>query len=379
MKPHEKRPLPNIAFIRSVKIRDISDRVYQGRVYALIQSAQSSIVISMYLIRPGDDPRHPINRLLQHLIEARRRGVEITIYMNTKLEHQIPAEVDDGPWFERLRKAGVKIHLIAPVRRLHDKLIVVDGRWVVEGSMNWSVAAIVDNFESATLIESKKLAQAKLRRISFFPIWDGKAKPRPPGRPEAPPHMAEFFPAGPPTSVEIPAAWIEEKKYFPAMISYRSERAMKLLLLLVYLSEAAGSRKFWLSLEQAAQFLDILQDKTRTAIRNEMTIIFRDLQKFADPVRATFYYNQDAEVELPFPPGPAFTVGSDDLGAGELAVLTDNEIFLRLMRARLRAEGRRIEDLSGAEIEKRFFLAKRTYRRTLGPRKQGRKPSPAPL
>ncbi|MBI4163832.1 MAG: hypothetical protein HY512_03140 [Candidatus Aenigmarchaeota archaeon] len=149
------------------------------------------------------------------------------------------------------------------------------------------------------------------------------------------------------------------------MISYRSERAMKLLLLLIYLSEAEASQIFWLSLEKAAEFLDLLQNKDRATIRREMVIVFGNLQKFGSLVGVKFYHSQDAEVELRLPSGPTFTVGSDDLSAGELAILEDNEIFLRLIRARLHAEGKRLKDLAQTEMERRFFFDDRTYRRTL--------------
>ncbi len=348
-----------------MRFEDASDRVYVGRVYRLLSEARSSIVISMYLIRPGEDPKHPVSRFLEGLIQARRRGVEVTIYLNTKLREIAATQVAEGPWFDRLRKAGVKLHLVSPVRRVHDKLIVVDRRFVVEGSMNWSIAAIADNFESATIIESPALAEIKLKRMSFFPIWDGKTRAYSPGRALAPAHAAPFFPAGPPTSVEVPVALIEEKRYFPTMISYRSERAMKLLLLLIYLSEAQASRTFWLSLDRAAEFLDILQNKDRATIRREIVIVFDNLKAFGDLVGVKFYHNQDAEVELKLPPGPTFTVGSDSLGAGEIAILEDNEIFLRLIRARLHEEGKQLQDLAQTEIERRFFFDDRTYRRTL--------------
>ena len=361
-----------------MKIRDISDRVYQGQVYRLFDEARSSIFLSMYLIRPGDYPEHPVNHLLQNLINARRRGVEVTIYLNTKLEHMSASQVADGPWFDRLREAGVRIHLVSPVRRVHDKLVVVDRRIVVDGSTNWSVSAIADNFESATIIESPELAEIKLRRLGFFPVWDGKTKPPSDKRPAAPPHTAEFFPAGPPTSIQVPVRLIEDKLYFPAMISNRNARGMKLLLLLIYLSEAGGSRKFWLSLDKTAQFLDILQDRGRSQIRRELVIDFRNLKKYGDGADARFYHDDDAEIELKLPSGPAFTVGSDDLTAGELAVLEDNEIFLRLVRARLRAEGKQLEGLPQREIEKRFFLDDRTLRRTLNAFKQAGKPAPTP-
>lgn len=354
-----------------MKIRDISDRVYQGQVHALLAKARSSIVISMFLIRPGEHPKHPINRLLQNLVEARRRGVEVTIYINTKFKNTTPEKILAEPHFVVLREEGVKIRPTSPVRMLHDKLVIVDRRFVVEGSMNWSVAALASNLESATLIDSPELAEAKLRRIGFFPIWGEEAK-------KLPVKKVPLFPAGPPTSLEVPVALIEEKKYFPNMIAYQRERAMKIFLLLLYLAEAKGARQFSFSPEAAGEFLGILRGKDRSAVRRQMIRVLKDLQNLDKLIRAEFRHGKEVWVEIFVPAGPTFALSSESLDAGELAVLDDNQIFFRLVRARLREEGKRIDDLTEDEIKRRFFVGDETLRRTLGPR-YPRKVSPAPL
>lgn len=355
-----------------MKIRDISDRVYQGQVYALLERARSSIVISMFLIRPGDHPKHPINRLLQRLVDARRRGVEVTIYLNTKLKSSTPQKIVEGPWFDILREEGIQIRLVSPVRMLHDKLVVVDRRFVVEGSMNWSVAAVASNLESATIIDSPELAESKLRRFGFFPLWGEevkkvKAKPAP------------LFPAGPPTSIEIPVALIEERKYFPNMITYQRERAMKTFLLLLYLAQAKGATKFGFPPETAGEFLGILPGQAHSAVRRQMIRVLRDLQKIDKLLRPEFRHGKEVWVELLIPAGRTFPLSSESLEAGELAEMTDNQVFLRLVRSRLRDEGKRLEDLTLDQIRKRFFIDQKTVARTLGPRERGRKPSTASL
>lgn len=356
-----------------MKIQDISDRVYQGQVYALLDQARSSIVISMYILRPGDDPKHPVNRLLEDLIEARRRGVEVTIYLNTKFESGgNPSQTADSPRFQKLRKSGVTIKLVSPVRRLHDKLLIIDRRFVVEGSMNWSVSAITDNFESATIIESPELAETKLRRISFLPIW-GEEKKKLPTKKE------EIFPAGPPTSLELPIALIEERKYFPKMIHYQRARAMKMFLLFLYLAQSKGSLKFTFLPEMVGEYLGILQGKDRSAIRRQVIRVLRDLQEIDKLLKTEFHHGKDAYVELFPPAGPVFAVGSHELEAGELATLNDNQIFFRMVAARLHREGKRLEDLTQTEIKRRFFIDDETYRRTFGLRQRSRKPSPVSL
>jgi len=352
-----------------MKIRDISDRIYQGQVYALLDRARSSIVISMYLIRPGEDPKHPVNRLLEDLLGARRRGVEVAIYLNTKFQGEKDLnKVADGPWFLKLQKAGVQIRRVSPVKRLHDKLIVVDRRFVVEGSTNWSVSAIADNFESATLIDSPELAESKLRRIGFLPIWGEEEKKLPKGR-EA------LFPAGPPSSLEVPIALLEERRYFPKMIHYQRTRALKMYLLFLYLAAARGGLKFTFPPEEVGEYLGILRGKDRSAVRRQVIRVLRDLQDLDKLLKVEFRHGKDAYVELFPPPGPTFTVGSDELEAGEMAELDDNRVFFQLVRSRLSREDKRLEELSQAEITRRFFIDDKTLRRTLGPAlRRGRPP-----
>lgn len=358
-----------------VKIQDISDRVYQGRVWRLLDEARSSIVISMYLLRPGEHPKHPVNRLLEDLLEARRRGVKVTVYLNTKFKSvKNPASVAEGPFFDKLRKAGVALRLVSPVRMLHDKLIVVDRRFVVEGSMNWSVSAIAENHESATIIESPELAEAKLRRIDFFPLWGEEVKKIP--RPKAKQAPEPLFPAGPPTSIEVPITLLEERKYFPNMIAYQRERAMKMFLLFLCLSQARGALRFGFAPETVGEYLGILPGEDRSAVRRQVIRVLRDLQNLDKLLRAQFRHGRDTFVELFIPKGETFTLSSEDLEAGELAVLSDNQIFLRLIRARLREEGRRFEDFTQAGIKKRFFIGEDTLGRTL---RRSRKPAVSPL
>lgn len=69
-------------------------------------------------------------------------------------------------------------------------------------------------------------------------------------------------------------------------------------------------------------------------------------------------------MKLLLPPGPTFTVGGDLLDPGELSSLSDNALFLRLIKAWLQAEGKRLEELSASEIKKRFFIDPDTLKRT---------------
>ena len=151
----------------SAKVKDISDRKYEEAVIELLDNAKESIVISMYTINLGTTKNNPVTLLLNDLLEARQRDVSVTIYLNTRLWVAGKAKkyYINNSTLKELEEAGCVIHLMDFKRMLHDKLVIVDKRYVVEGSVNWSISALKSNRESATLIDSPELAKIKLTRL----------------------------------------------------------------------------------------------------------------------------------------------------------------------------------------------------------------------
>lgn len=78
--------------------------------------------------------------VLRDLVEAIRRGVKVEVYLNTKFG-EVEANLLEKPWAKRLREAGVKVTGFSPSRRWHGKILIVDERYILEGSANWSVDA----------------------------------------------------------------------------------------------------------------------------------------------------------------------------------------------------------------------------------------------
>ena len=61
------------------KVTDLSDRKYEQVLINLLDNAKESIVVSMYGITPGAGEKSPVMLLLNDLLEARKRGVGVTI------------------------------------------------------------------------------------------------------------------------------------------------------------------------------------------------------------------------------------------------------------------------------------------------------------
>lgn len=66
----------------------------------------------------------------------------------------------------RLEVAGVTVQVSQMSRLLHDKFAVVDGRWVITGSFNWTTSAESRNRENVLVFDCPPLAE------SFDAEWE---------------------------------------------------------------------------------------------------------------------------------------------------------------------------------------------------------------
>ncbi|GEM_PF-2919734 len=154
-----------------VSVEDISDRAYFDKVLGLITQSKESVWVSMYVSNPKSNGNHPVAKLFAALKDAARRGVKVRVWLNSLFNEEtvLDRKKYDDIWGD-LQSGGVELNWIASGKRLHDKLVIVDKEWVVEGSTNWTYTAIMKNFESATLIRSKELADKKMERLESFPV-----------------------------------------------------------------------------------------------------------------------------------------------------------------------------------------------------------------
>jgi len=144
--------------------------------------------------------------------------------------------------------AGCVIHLLPSRLRLHDKLIIVDNRFVVEGSTNWSISALKVNFESDTLMDSPELAEIKLSRLKALPLTDEPKKKEVHRR---------LYLENLPDSITLPKAVLLNSEYFPKLLTNSDARSMDLYLLLLAHSRITGKQSFFIDIESMALSLDM--------------------------------------------------------------------------------------------------------------------------
>ena len=115
----------------------------------------------------GRDEKDMAYTLQEELISAKRRGVKVTVILETSGKDewgeyvtQINEEVRD-----LLRKSGVQVYLDDEKTTTHAKLLVIDEEITVLGSHNWTFAAFMRNNESSVRITSRPVAR---QYISYF-------------------------------------------------------------------------------------------------------------------------------------------------------------------------------------------------------------------
>lgn len=114
-----------------------------------IDGAQERIVVAVFSLR--------LAWLVEALIDARRRGVEVWVI--TDVKQSSTTDLD-----ERLRAVGIPVvealNDATPFSAMHHKWMVVDGATTYVGSYNWSFTATFHSHEDLARIESTELASA---------------------------------------------------------------------------------------------------------------------------------------------------------------------------------------------------------------------------
>ena len=112
----------------------------------LIGRANKSIHVMIYSFTLDD--------LADALITAHSRGVDVKIIVEKDNAYIRGSEV------ERLLKAGVKVALDSNPYLMHNKVMIVDGKFVVTGSYNWSWSAENRNDENVIVIIDEEVAMS---------------------------------------------------------------------------------------------------------------------------------------------------------------------------------------------------------------------------
>lgn len=141
---------------------------YTATVGECITEAQHEVVVVMYLITyKSKYPDGPVARLLDKLIAAKKRGLRVTVLLDKNSDYRNTGKEDlkNQAAFDYLKRGGIDVRWDSLKKTTHSKVVVIDKRWVVIGSTNWSYAALSKNHETSLLIDSAQLAATTLAHL----------------------------------------------------------------------------------------------------------------------------------------------------------------------------------------------------------------------
>jgi phosphatidylserine/phosphatidylglycerophosphate/cardiolipin synthase-like enzyme len=100
------------------------------------------------------------------LLDAYGRGVEVKVVFEK-------GQISQYSEYQRLADAGVSVRNDTNPDYMHDKVMIVDGAFVLTGSFNWSANAQENNNENLIVLEGEDIASAY--EVVFQKIWTQSA------------------------------------------------------------------------------------------------------------------------------------------------------------------------------------------------------------
>ena len=144
--------------ITPLQVQVLTDRDYYYFLIRDLEKANKTILVAMYsMIYDPDDPYDWANDVIKELVEARKRGVNVTVI----LEYRTYWGYMDGNLeaYDYLTSHGVTIYLDNDTETDHMKLVIIDSYIVYVGSHNWSESGLYYNRETSVRIVSEEVAE----------------------------------------------------------------------------------------------------------------------------------------------------------------------------------------------------------------------------
>ena len=159
-------PVPAAAVPAQVEL--LANEEYGRALRDGIQQARSRIVATFFLFKIGTG-RHNLPRAVADaLIEARRRGVAVTVHLERPQGERDSLAVDNRDAGAYLSRGGVTVIPDSPAVTSHAKAVVIDDRFVFLGSHNLTQSALSHNNELSLRLDSPELAREILRYLERF-------------------------------------------------------------------------------------------------------------------------------------------------------------------------------------------------------------------
>jgi len=147
-------------------VQPIPNRLYYPAVHELLKQAEKSIQVVMFeMFYYRKYPESLENQLVHDLIDAHKRGIDVEVILEQGTWGNVTRRNRKEGGF-MLSEAGVKVYFDSFSKATHNKLIIVDERYTVIGSTNWTYFGLENNNEASVLIDSIPLAKFFLEEFN---------------------------------------------------------------------------------------------------------------------------------------------------------------------------------------------------------------------
>ena len=161
--------------LEEVSGKILTNDLYVEEVKKIIEGATSSIYLMVFLgtaTKENDDLGVGSLDLIQALESAA---------LDRNIDVRVILDQDDGgepyksffinkPLFDRLRERQINVKFDTKQRLLHSKVLVVDKKYAVVGSHNWTRTAFSKTYELSVSVENERTA--KSYNDKFIRLWD---------------------------------------------------------------------------------------------------------------------------------------------------------------------------------------------------------------
>lgn len=131
------------------------NKAITNNIIPIINNAKDYIYIPAFVLTHSE--------LSKALINAKMRGVDVKIIIDATGVHSTGSKI------KNLREQGIKVKVENYAGKIHSKSIIVDSKYTIVGSMNFSYSGENKNDENMVIIQDEKLAQ--FYRGFFEYLW----------------------------------------------------------------------------------------------------------------------------------------------------------------------------------------------------------------
>jgi phosphatidylserine/phosphatidylglycerophosphate/cardiolipin synthase-like enzyme len=137
----------------------LTNEDYFPALIKAIDEAQSEIFMSIFSFKAGVHKNSYPDRILGHLAKAVKRGVKVTVILETTGSRSDELNIQNRQTGKLLEEKGVKVYFDSPRTTTHTKLVVIDERLIILGSHNLTQSALKHNNEISILLDRPDLAK----------------------------------------------------------------------------------------------------------------------------------------------------------------------------------------------------------------------------